>query len=177
MAANQEHLKGSSKRMNALMAKPRAILLAAAPALLLAVAGCDSLQQVLQQDPPHPAWLASNNTASKQVKVGGDSLQLGDVTKPNMTPDAFARRIYELTAEQKYVTAQNVVLRYPDVALEIFAIPQVSLRLTSPCNISPAFTIRNAATSILATVGPPCSRTGPTTPNGMPAMMPPASVC
>ncbi len=80
---------------------------------LLAQAGCESFDQHLQ-----PTKVASTN-ASKQVKLGGDSLQLGDLTQPGITPDGFTRRIYDLMVERKFTTAQYMIQRYPDIALEI----------------------------------------------------------
>jgi tetratricopeptide (TPR) repeat protein len=78
--------------------------------VLALVAGCMSTGKPVKTP-------VGNN--GRQVKVGGDSVQLGEVQKPVLTPDGFAQRIDDLLAAQKQNSARCLVQRYPDVALDL----------------------------------------------------------
>jgi tetratricopeptide (TPR) repeat protein len=78
--------------------------------LAAATAGCMSTGKPVKTS-------VGNN--GRQVKVGGDSVQLGEVQKPALTPDGFAQRIDDLLAAQKQNSARSLVQRYPDVALDL----------------------------------------------------------
>jgi len=80
--------------------------------LLLAAPGCVfvPLEKAAKQ-PARPA-------TPTEVKLGGNGLNLGETAAAQCTPNDFVRKLNELLAARRLVSATVWVERYPDVALE-----------------------------------------------------------
>lgn len=68
------------------------------------------------------AWRAK--AGPHKVAYTGNGITLGEVGKPAVAPDAFVRRATELLAANRQFSAEQYVLRYPDVASEVLKLPQ-----------------------------------------------------
>ena len=76
----------------------------------------------------------------QKVSYSGAGVTLGEFGRPGVEPDAFVRRTQELLTAQRRFSAEQYVLRYPDVASEV-------LRLAPPGSAPEALTFITRATT------------------------------
>jgi tetratricopeptide (TPR) repeat protein len=111
-------LPGAARTQRSMRRASLGCIVALAAAAVLVVPGCVTTEKT--QNLPFasvPKQTAAN--APKQVKVGGNGVQLGEAQRPAVTAEAFTQRMHDLLAAKKENSARHWVERYPDVALDV----------------------------------------------------------